>query len=240
LITCYPLAHTPRPYLYNSTLISLQLDLWLIWTLSHDLYPFELLTWSYSDSNSTWSPPQLSFQLNWIPHPWTLLGSVLAHSRLDSSLLELKVLVPIQTRTPSQFGLVSSIFFSNLSGQLTWVTFTLSAYPISPYRLTRNPPEQLAWTPPNRLTRALLDRINAYPALNIHTQPNYLTRFFSRSDFHLPGLTRSYQAELPYPTLLPIRLLPSQPNYLTQSLPDRTSAYPIVPSQLTRFPYPAR
>jgi hypothetical protein len=25
LITCYPLAHTPQPYLYNSTLISLHL-----------------------------------------------------------------------------------------------------------------------------------------------------------------------------------------------------------------------
>jgi hypothetical protein len=55
LIDCVsPLAHTPRPYLYNSTLISLQLlkltpislqlDLPLIWTLSHDLYLFELLT----------------------------------------------------------------------------------------------------------------------------------------------------------------------------------------------------
>jgi hypothetical protein len=82
LITCYLLAHTPQPYLYNSTLISLQLfkltpislqlDLWLIWILSYDLYLFGLLTWSYSNSNSTWSPPQLGFQLNWIPHPWTL------------------------------------------------------------------------------------------------------------------------------------------------------------------------
>jgi hypothetical protein len=54
LIDCVsPLVHTPRPYLYNSTLISLQLftltpislqlDLRLTWTLSHDLYLFELL-----------------------------------------------------------------------------------------------------------------------------------------------------------------------------------------------------
>jgi hypothetical protein len=50
--------------LYKLTPIFLQLDLWLTWTLSHDLYLFELLTWSYSDSNSTWSPPQLSFQWN--------------------------------------------------------------------------------------------------------------------------------------------------------------------------------
>jgi hypothetical protein len=64
LIDCVsPLVHTPRPYLYNSTLISLQLfkptpislelNLWLTWTISHDLYLFELLTSSYSDSNST-------------------------------------------------------------------------------------------------------------------------------------------------------------------------------------------
>jgi hypothetical protein len=71
-----------------------------------DLYLFELITWSYSDSNSTWSPPQLGFQLNQIPHPWTLLGSDVAYPSLDSSLLELKVLIHFSTWTPSQFGLV--------------------------------------------------------------------------------------------------------------------------------------
>jgi hypothetical protein len=50
LIGLLPLAHTHWPYLYNSTLISLQLfkpthislqlDLWLTWTLPHDLYLF--------------------------------------------------------------------------------------------------------------------------------------------------------------------------------------------------------
>jgi hypothetical protein len=128
-------------YLYNSTLISLplfkltpislQLDLWLTWTLSHNLYLFELLTWSYSDSNSTWSPPQPGFQLNRISHRWTLLGSILAYPSLDSSLLELKVLIPLWTRTPSQFRLVSSIFFLNSSRQLTRVTFTRAPYPIA-------------------------------------------------------------------------------------------------------------
>jgi hypothetical protein len=154
LITCFPLAHTTRSYLYNSTLISLQvfkptpislqLNLWLIWTLCLDLYLFELLTWSYLDSNSSWSPPQLIFQLNQIPHPWTLLGSVLAHPSLDSSLPELKVLIPFWTRTPSQFGIISSIFFLNSFEQVTWVTFTLSAYLISLDRLTWILPEQLA------------------------------------------------------------------------------------------------
>jgi hypothetical protein len=33
--------------------------------------------------------------LNQIPYPWTLLGSDLAHPSLDSSLLELKVLIPL-------------------------------------------------------------------------------------------------------------------------------------------------
>jgi hypothetical protein len=122
---------------------SLQLHLWLTWTLSHDLYLFELLTWSYLDSNSTWFPPQLGFQLNWIPHPWTLLGLFLVYPGLDSSLLELKVLILPFTWTPFQFGLVSSIFFLSSPKQLTRVTFTLSAYPILPDRLTRILPEQL-------------------------------------------------------------------------------------------------
>jgi hypothetical protein len=254
LITCCPLAHTTRPYLYNSTLISLQLfkltpislqlNLWLIWTLSHDLYLFELLTWYYSDSNSTWSPPQLNFQLNWIPHCWTLLGSVMAHLGLDSSFLKLKVLIPLWTRTLSQFRLVSLIFFLNSSKQLTRVISTLSAHPTSLDRLTRIPPKQLAWTPPNCLTRALPNHINVYPALYVHTQPNYLTRFFSRSDFYLPSLTRSYPAELPYPILLPIKLLLTQPYTvwpdritLPNFSPDRTFAYPIVPGHLTRLSY---
>jgi hypothetical protein len=151
-----------------------------------------------------------------------LLRSVLAFPGLDSSLLELKVLIPLWTRTPSQFRHVPSIFYLNSSGQHTQVTFTLSAYPISPDWLTRILPKQLTRTPPERLTRALLDRINAYPTLYTHIRLNYFTRFFSQSDFYLHGLTRSYPAKLPY-----------------QSLPDRTSAYPIVSGHLTQIPYPA-
>jgi hypothetical protein len=273
LITCCPLAHTSQPYLYNTILISLQLfkltptslqlNLWLIWTLPHDLCLFELLTWSYSDSNSTWSPPQLNFQLNRIPHPWTLLRSVLAHPGLDSALLELKVLIPFWTQTPSQFGLVSSIFFLNSSGQLTRVTFTLSAYPIGLLESCQNSLFELHLS-------ALPDHINAYPALYVHTQLNYLSWFFSRLDFYLPDLIWSYPAELPYPTPLLIRLLLTRPyivlpsritlpdsspnqtstylalhvltrlNYLTRSLPDRTSANPTVPSYLTWFSYLAK
>jgi hypothetical protein len=141
LIDCVsPLVHTPRPYLYNSILISsqlfkltpisLQLNLWLTWTLSHGPYLFELLTWSFSDSNSTWYPPQLDFQLNQIHYPWTLLCSDLVYPGFDSPLLELKVLISLLTQTPFQFRLVSSIFFLSSPEQLTRVTFTLSSYPI--------------------------------------------------------------------------------------------------------------
>jgi hypothetical protein len=152
LITCCPLVHTSWPYLYNSTLISLhlfkltplslQLDLWLTWTLSRDLYLFELLTWSYSDSSSTWSPSQLGFLLNRIPHPWTLLGSDIVYPGLDSSLLGLKVLTPLWTQSPVQFRPASSIFFMSLPRQLTRVSFTRIAY-----------------------LSALSDRINVYLAL---------------------------------------------------------------------------
>jgi hypothetical protein len=185
---------------------------------------------------------QLSFQLKRIPHPWTLLGSALAYPNLDSSLLDLNVLIPLWTQTSSQFGLVSSILFLNSSGQLTQVTFTLSPYPISPDRLTRFSPEQLTRTPLEHLTWALPDCINAYPALYVHTWPNYLTRFFSQSGFYSLGLTWSYPAELPYPILLLIGLLltwsypATLPNFLTQ--PGNTSlhptAYPTLPNHLTR------
>jgi hypothetical protein len=158
--------------------------------------------------------------LNQITHSWTLLGTILAYLGLDSSLLELKVLIPHWTQTPPQFGLVFSIIFLNSTGQLTRVMFTLSAYPISPDRLTRILPEQLTRTPPECLTRALADCINAYPALYVHIRPNYLTRFFSRSDFYLSGLTQSYPAELPYPILLSIGLLLTWP-------------YTVLPGQVT-------
>jgi hypothetical protein len=143
----------------------------------------------------------------------------------------------------TQFGLVSSIFFLSSSRQLTQVTFTISAYPISPDRLTRISPEQLTRTPAKRLTRALPDRINAYPVLYVHTRPNYFTRFFPRTFFYLPSLTQSYPAELPYPILLLIRLLLNRsypatlPDFLTQ--PGNTSlhptAYPALPNQLTQL-----
>jgi hypothetical protein len=148
-----------------------------------------------------------------IPHPWILLGSNLAYPGLDSSLLELKVLIPLWTRTPSQFRLVFSIFFWSSPGQLTWVTFT--------YRLTQISPEQLIRNSFKRLTRALADRINAYPALYIHTLLSYLTRFFSQSNFYLPGLTRSYLAELPYSIFSRLDFcLPNhtRPPFLTSSL----------------------
>jgi hypothetical protein len=233
LITCCPLAHTPWPYLYDTTLvslelfkptpISLQLDLWLTLTLSHDLYLFELLTWFYSDSSWTWSPPQLGFLLNRIPHPWTLLGSDLVYHDLDSSLLTLKVLSPLWTQTPLQFGPASSIFFLCLPRQLTWVTFTLSAYPIglpeshlnslpNPHPSTISEPYPITsmfTRPYNRLTRSayLNTARTPYPSLTWSHQC-------------LPGLICSYPVESPYLILLPIGLLLTQP-------------YKVLPSRIT-------
>jgi hypothetical protein len=60
------------------------------------------------------SPPQLGSLLNQIPHPWTFLYSDLTYSGLDSALPRLKVLAPLWTRTPLQFGPTSLIFFFTL------------------------------------------------------------------------------------------------------------------------------
>jgi hypothetical protein len=91
------------------------------------------------------------------------------------------VLIPPWTQTPFQLGLVSSIFFLSSPEQLTRVTFTVSAYPIG---LPESCPNSL----PELHPRALPDRIKS-----------------------LPGLIRSYPAELPYSILLPIRLQLTRP-----------------------------
>jgi hypothetical protein len=179
---------------------------------------FELLTWSYSDSSSTWSPPQLSFLLNQIPHPWTFLGSDLIYPDLDSALLRLKDLIPLWTWTPLQFGPASSIFFSSLPEQLTRVTFTLSAYPIG---LPESRPDNLPDPHPNVLF-----------------EPYSIASMFIRPYMFIPGWitlpNSSPDQTSTYPALHGL----TRPNYLNQSFPDRTSAYPIVPGHLTRLPYP--
>jgi hypothetical protein len=58
----------------------------------------------------------------------------------------------------------------------------------------------------------------------------------TRSHPCLPALICPYPAESPYPILLLIGLLLTQPNYLTRSFPDKTYAYPIVPDHHTRLP----
>jgi hypothetical protein len=138
------------------------------------------------------SPTQFSVESN---SSWTLPGSDLFYLGLDSSLLRLKVLIPPWTQTPFQFGFV----FLNLLLEFTRTTYPGNLYPIGLPDLTRIESKQLTRTSPEHLTRALPDHINAYLALYIHTQSNYLTRFFSQSGFHLPSLTRSYLTKLPYP-----------------------------------------
>jgi hypothetical protein len=102
---------------------------------------FELLTWFYSDSSSTWSPRQLGFLLNRIPHPWTFLCSDLIYSGLDSVLLRLKVLIP--------FGL--RLYFNSdiLLQSSSWVY-----------------PDNL----PDPHLNALSDHIKVYPALYVHSR----------------------------------------------------------------------
>jgi hypothetical protein len=149
--------------------------------------------------------------LNQIPYPWTLLGSDIPHPGLDSSLLELKVLIPFWTRTSSQFRLVSSIFLSSPE-QLTRVAFILLAYPTGLLESCLNSLSNLH-------PSVLPDRINAYPV-----ESPYLI------------LTRSYPIELPYLIgLLPIRLYPATVlDFLAR--PGNASlyptAYPVLPNHL--------
>jgi hypothetical protein len=81
------------------------------------------------------------------------------------------------------------------------------------------------------------DQTSTYPGLHGLTRLNYLTRLFSRSNFYLPDLTRSYPAELPYPIssrsnfCLLDRIRPPYPI----SLPGRVT--PRCTQLLTR-PYP--
>jgi hypothetical protein len=59
------------------------------WTPSHDLYLLRLLTRSYSDSKSTYSPPQLGLQFE--PNSSSLdplLGLDLAYPGLDFMAME--------------------------------------------------------------------------------------------------------------------------------------------------------
>jgi hypothetical protein len=180
---------------------------------------FELLTWSYSNSSTTWSPPQLDFLLNWIPHPWTFLGSDLIYPGLDSALFGLKVLIPLSTQTPLQFRPASSIFFLSLPRQLTRVTFTLSAYLID---LPESCPDSL----PD-------------PYLNALSEPYPISSMFIRPYMFIPGrITLPDSSPDRTSTHLAIHGL-TQPNYLTRSFISRTSSYPIVPYHLNRLPYPA-
>jgi hypothetical protein len=161
-----------------------------------------------SNSNSTWSPPQLGFQLKRIPYPWTHLGSNLAHPSLDSSLLELKALIPLWPWTPSQFGLVSSIFFLSSPGQLTRVTFTLTR---TTYLIfIRAPYLNLTWS-----HQCLPSLIRPYSALYAHTRPyTILPDQITLPNLFLIGLlpTRSYPA--------------TKPDFLAR--PDNTSLHPTA------------
>jgi hypothetical protein len=176
--------------------------------------------------------------LNQIPHPWTLIGSDLVYSSLDSPLLELKILIPLWTWTPSQFGLVSSIFFLSSPGQLTRVTFTLSAYPID---LPKSHPNSLPKLQPSTLSEPhLIASMLTWPYTLI---PGRITLPDSS-----PDRTSTYSAYMVLPGritspnlflfgLLPTRLYPATiPDFLTR--PGNTSLHPTaywaLPNHLAR------
>jgi hypothetical protein len=74
-----------------------------------------------------------------------------------------------------------------------WVSYPIASMLTRPYTFISS------WI---TLLDSSPDRTSTYTALHGLTWPNYLTRFFSQSDFYLPGLTRSYPAELPRCTQL--------------------------------------
>jgi hypothetical protein len=81
------------------------------------------------------------------------------------------------------------------------------------------------------------DRTSTYLTLHGLTRLNYLTQFFSRSDFYLPDLIRSCPAELPYSIssqsdfCLPDHTWPPYSTFL----PDRVT---LCCTQLLTRPYP--
>jgi hypothetical protein len=83
-------------------------------------------------------------------------------------------------------------YFLNLLLEFIRTTYPGNLYPIGL-------PESCLNSLPELHSSALPVCIIAHQALYIHTQLNYLTRFFSRSDCYLPGLTRS----LLYPVFMP-------------------------------------
>jgi hypothetical protein len=104
--------------------------------------------------------------------------------------------------------------FLTLLLEVIWTTYPGNLYPIGLPDLTRS-----AYLNPART--ACLNSIRVpYPSL-------------TQTQRCLLGLIRSYQAELPYPILLPIRLLLTRPYTvlpggitLPDSSPDLTSTYP--------------
>jgi hypothetical protein len=152
---------------------------------------------------------------------------------LDSSLLELKVLIPLWTRIASEFGLVSSIFFLNSSGQLTWVTSTVSAY-LNLARTAYLNSTQVTYPSLTRSHQCLPGLIHSYPVELSYLILLPIELLLTWPYTVLPG-------RVTLPNLFLIRLLPTRsypatlPNFLTQ--PGNTSlhptAYPALPNHLT-------
>jgi hypothetical protein len=155
--------------------------------------------------------------LNRLSHPWILLGSVLAYPGLDSFLLGLKVLTP-----PLDSDSISiRTCFLNLLLEFIRTPYPSNHYPISlPYLIQSAYPNLARIAYPNS-TRV------PYSIASMLTRPYT----FISDRIILPDSPTDRTST--YPALHDL----TWPNYLTRSLPNRTSAYPIVPSHLTRLPY---
>jgi hypothetical protein len=124
-------------------------------------------------------------------------------------------LIPVwTTRTPLQFGPASSILFLSLPGQLTWLTFTLSAYLNLAQKayliLTQMPYPSLI-----RLHQCLSGLICSYPAESPHPILLLIGLLLTGPYTVLPDRTTLPD---PFPIgLLPTRSYPTTlPNFLTR------------------------
>jgi hypothetical protein len=162
--------------------------------------------------------------LNRIPYPSTFLGSDLAHPGLDCFLIKLTVLIPLWTRTPSQFRLVSSIFFLSSPVPLTWVTFILSAYPnhirIASPIFIRAPNPSLT-----RSNQCLPSLIHPYPAESPYPIIFPIGLLLTRPYTVLPD-------QITLPDLFPIGLLP------TRSYPATVPDFLARPGNISLHPTP--
>jgi hypothetical protein len=165
--------------------------------------------------------------LNRIPYPWTHLGSDITHPGLDTSLLELKVLIPIRS------------CFLNLLLEFTQTTYPGSLHPIG---LPESRPNSLSGLHPSVLPEP-------YPIASMLTRP--YKSIPGRSPYPILLLielllTQSYTVlpgRITLPDLFSIGLRPTRsypatvPDFLARlgNTSLHPTAYPALPDHLARL-----